>query len=195
MREIILATRNAGKLKEFQAAFSPEGISVVGLTEMEGAPDVVEDGETFADNALIKATVVSSWSGKPVLADDSGIIIDSLPGEFGVKSARQVGNRPYSEVNADILKRLEGVTGNARSARYVAALAYVDVASNHKLVVEGTFEGFIHTAITGTGGFGFDPIFYLPEKGKTVAEIPLEEKGRISHRGKAIALMKQRLSG
>ena len=187
---IILATRNAGKLREFNHAFEGAGITFIGLDEIPGAPDVEETGETYEDNALIKARAVAAFTGKSVVADDSGIEIDAIPGELGVKSARWAGERPYSEVNAVILDRLKDKKGEERAARYVAAIAYVDPVGDSEEIVRATCEGVIHHKQEGEGGFGFDPIFFVPDKDVTMAQLPLNEKNNISHRAKAIIKLK-----
>ncbi len=188
MREIVLATNNEGKLREFNHAFEGSDIRFISLKDIPGAPDVVEDGVTYEDNARLKARAIARFTGRPTVADDSGIEIDAIPGELGVKSARWAGARPYSEVNRDILDRLEG--DENRGARYVAVIVYVDTASGQEESVEGKCEGVIHDRPEGEGGFGFDPIFYLPDYGKTMAQLPLDEKNKISHRAKAIEKIK-----
>ncbi len=191
MREIMLATNNPGKLREFNHAFEGTNIRFISLNEAPGAPEVEETGETYEDNAFLKARAIAEYTGKPTVADDSGIEIEALPGEFAVKSARHAGDRPYSEVNDDILARLEGKEN--RGCRYMVAVVYIDPASGLEEVVHGTCEGIIHDRQTGEGGFGFDPIFYLPEFGKTMAQLHLDVKNRISHRAKAIKKLKKLL--
>jgi len=193
VNEIILATGNKGKLREFNHAFKGGGIKFVSLIEMDGAPDVEETGETYRDNALIKARCVSRSYGAPAVGEDSGIEIDAMPGELGVRSARAWGDKPYSEINEIILDRLKG--SDVRSARYVSAIAFVDPASGEEKVVEGRCEGVIHDRREGDGGFGYDPIFFVPEYGKTMAQLPLDVKNRISHRAKAIEKLKKILPG
>lgn len=187
-REIVLATNNEGKLREFNHAFEGTDIRFVSLKDIPGAPDVIEDGITYEDNARLKARAIAKFTGRPTVADDSGIEIDAIPGELGVKSARWAGGRPYSEVNRDILDRLDG--DNNRGARYIAVIVYVDEASGREESAEGKCEGVIHDKQEGEGGFGFDPIFYLPDYGRTMAQLPLDEKNKISHRAKAIEKLK-----
>jgi len=189
VNEIILATRNKGKLREFNHAFKGDGVRFISLIEIADAPDVEETGETYRDNALIKAKTISASCGKPAVGEDSGIEIDAMPGELGVRSARAWGDKPYSEINEIILDRLKG--SDIRSARYVSAIAFVDPDSGEDKVVEGRCEGVIHYARQGDGGFGYDPIFFLPEYGKTMAELPLDLKNQISHRAKAIEKLKK----
>lgn len=187
-REIVLATNNEGKLREFNHAFEKTDIRFISLKDIPGAPDVVEDGVTYEDNARLKARAIARFTGRPTVADDSGIEIDAIPGELGVKSARWAGARPYGVVNRDILERLKG--GENRGARYVAVIVYVDDANGREESARGECEGVIHDRLEGEGGFGFDPIFYLPDYGKTMAQLPLDEKNKISHRAKAIEKLK-----
>lgn len=188
MREFILATKNEGKVREFNHAFEGTGIRFVSLLDTPSAPDIEEDGATYEENALIKARAIAVSSGRPTVADDSGIEIDAMPGELGVKSARFGIGKSSSEVNEVVLARLKNV--KTRSTRYVCALAFVDPADGREILVTGTCEGIIHDRQEGDGGFGFDPIFYVPEYGKTMAQLPLEAKNRISHRARAIEKLK-----
>ncbi|MBI5814137.1 MAG: RdgB/HAM1 family non-canonical purine NTP pyrophosphatase [Nitrospinae bacterium] len=191
MKKIILATRNEGKLREFNHAFEGTGMVFVSLKDIPGAPEVEEHGDTYAQNALIKARAIAERTGLPTVADDSGIEIAAMPGELGVKSARYAGDRPYAQVNAEILEKLAGTQN--RACRYVCAIAFVDSASGREELVEATCEGVIHTKQEGDQGFGFDPIFLVPEYGKTMAQLPLEAKNSISHRAKAIEKLKKLL--
>ncbi|MBI4667033.1 MAG: RdgB/HAM1 family non-canonical purine NTP pyrophosphatase [Nitrospinae bacterium] len=188
---IALATKNAGKVREFNHAFEGTGITFVSLLDIPNAPDVEEHGETYEENALIKARAIVKATGMPAVADDSGIEIDVMPGELGVFSARFGGDMPASEVNEIVLKRLEGVEN--RACRYVCALAYVEPATGREALVTATCEGIVHDRQEGDKGFGFDPIFFVPEYGKTMAQLPLEVKNRISHRAKAMAKLKAEL--
>lgn len=188
MREFILATKNEGKVREFNHAFEGTGIRFVSLLDTPSAPDIEEDGATYEENALIKARAIAVSSGRPTVADDSGIEIDAMPGELGVKSARFGIGKSSSEVNEVVLARLKNV--KTRSTRYVCALAFVDMSAGREIVVTASCEGIIHDRQEGDGGFGFDPIFYVPEYGKTMAQLPLEAKNRISHRARAIEKLK-----
>lgn len=188
MREFILATKNEGKVREFNHAFEGAGIRFLSLLDTPSAPDIEETGNTYEDNALIKARAVATRTGRATVADDSGIEIDALPGELGVKSARFEAGKSASEVNEIVLARLK--TAKTRSTRYVCALAFVDPAEGREIVATAACEGFIHDRQEGEGGFGFDPIFYVPEFGKTMAQLPLDVKNRISHRAKAIEKLK-----
>ncbi len=193
MPEFILATRNEGKLREFNHAFEGTGVRFVSLKEIPDAPEVEETGDTYQANALLKAKAVAAHTGEPAVGEDSGIEIDAMPGELGVKSARAWGDKPYSEINEIILNRLKGAEN--RGVRYVCAIAYVDPAAGDGKVVEGTCEGIIHDKQEGEGGFGYDPIFFVPEYGKTMAQLPLDVKNRISHRARAIEKLKEILAG
>ena len=188
MREFILATKNEGKVREFNHAFESTGIRFVSLLETPLVPDIEESGITYEENALIKARAVATRTGRPTVADDSGIEIDALAGELGVKSARFGAGKSVSEVNEIVLARLKNA--KTRSTRYVCSLAFVDPSDGREIVVTGTCDGIIHDRQEGEGGFGFDPIFYVPEYGKTMAQLPLEVKNRISHRAKAIEKLK-----
>ncbi len=193
MKELILASRNIGKLREFNHAFKSAGIVFTGLESIPDAPEVEETGETYADNAMLKAKAIAIHIGKPVVAEDSGIEIDAMPGELGVYSARHAGDRPYSEVNADILEKLKG--DNNRGCRYRCSIAMYDPDTKQERTVEGTCTGVIHDRQEGDDGFGYDPIFYIPEYGKTMAQLPLSIKNRISHRARAIEKLKEILCG
>ncbi|MGD9651947.1 MAG: XTP/dITP diphosphatase, partial [Candidatus Dadabacteria bacterium] len=181
--EIVLATGNKGKVKEFEGLLHGIAARIIGLGDLESPPEVVEDGETFMDNALKKARTIAKFSGKPALADDSGLAVDALGGRPGVYSARYSGDDATDEKNID---KLLGELGDAehRSARFVCFLALV-TPDGKETVVSGKCEGVILTERRGSGGFGYDPVFYLPEYGKTMAEIPADLKNQISHRARA----------
>lgn len=191
---IVVATRNPGKVREFAHAFRKLGKEVRSMYEYEGLPDIVEDGLTFADNALIKAKEVADALGMPVLADDSGLCVDRLDGAPGVYSARYAGEGASDEANnrklLDELTRVGAVSSapepSLSPARFVCALVLYDPGSGKAIQSEGSVEGQIVSAPRGTGGFGYDPLFYLPERGKTMAELTLEEKSQISHRAAAL---------
>jgi XTP/dITP diphosphohydrolase len=186
VREIIIATKNAGKVKEFQTLFAEKEVEVKSLLDFENAPDVEETGETFAENAILKAETISNYLNKVVIADDSGLVVDALDGKPGVYSARYAGEHKNDEENiAKVLEELKGVPFEKRTARFHCALA-VSIPCQRTVVVEGTCEGYIAGAPTGTNGFGYDPIFYVPEKQKTMAELSKEEKNKISHRANAL---------
>ncbi len=190
MTKIIIATGNAGKMKEIKSIFNNSKYEVVSMKEEGIAADVDENGATFEENALIKAREIAKISGHIVLADDSGLEVDALNKEPGIYSARYMGeDTPYSVKNANIIERLDGVEFEKRTARFVCAVAAV-YPDGKELVVRETMEGYIEYEEKGTNGFGYDPIFYLKEFDKTSAEISLEEKNEISHRGKAFRAIK-----
>lgn len=188
--KIVIATGNAGKMKEIKSIFNNSEYEVVSMKEEGISADVDENGATFEENALIKAREIAKISGNIVLADDSGLEVDYLNKEPGIYSARYMGeDTPYSIKNANIIERLENVEFEKRTARFVCAVAAV-YPDGKELVVRETMEGYIGYEEKGTNGFGYDPIFYLKEFEKTSAEISLEEKNEISHRGKAFRAIK-----
>ncbi len=201
--KIIFATKNKGKLVEIKEIFKDTSVSIISMEEAGIDMDIVEDGSTFTENAVIKATAVMQASGMPAMADDSGLEIDFLDKQPGVMSARYMGeDTPYSIKNGRILQLLNDVPGEKRAARFVCAIATafpegVDIlpaASKQKLfTTQATIEGLIAYEPKGGGGFGYDPIFYVPELGMTTAELSLEQKNKISHRGKALRQMKTML--
>lgn len=188
--KIVIATGNAGKMKEIKSIFNNSEYEVVSMKEEGISADVDENGSSFEENALIKAREISKLSGNIVLADDSGLEVDYLNKEPGIYSARYMGEEtPYSVKNANIIERLANVEFEKRTARFVCAVAAV-YPDGRELVVRETMEGYIGYEEKGTNGFGYDPIFYLKEFDKTSAEISLEEKNEISHRGKAFRAIK-----
>ena len=192
-KKIIFATGNAGKMREIRAILSDLGLPVLSMKEAGVDLDIVEDGKTFAENAKIKAMAVWKQTGGIVLADDSGLAVDYIGGEPGVYSARYLGEDTSYEIkNQAIIDRLADAKEEERTARFVSAIAAV-LPDGSELVTEGTIEGLIAHEPAGNGGFGYDPIFYLPEYGVTSAEIPIEKKNEISHRGKALEAMKIKL--
>lgn len=194
--KIIFATGNAGKMKEIRMILEDLGAEILSMKEAGISLDIVEDGESYEENALIKARAVAATAqaqGAVVLADDSGLEIDHLGGEPGIYSARYLGEKtPYSVKNADLIRRLEGVADEERTARFVCAIAAV-FPGGKEMAVRANVEGRIGYEERGEHGFGYDPIFYVPEFGKTTAELTEEEKNKISHRGKALRLMKAEL--
>lgn len=193
MVEILFATSNAGKAREVQAMFSDLDVDVKTLKEDGISVDVEENGATFAENALIKAKALAGMTQKIVLADDSGLVVDYLNGEPGIYSARYMGeDTSYDIKNANILERMEGVPDDERSAHFVCAMAAV-MPDGEVICTEGVMEGRIGYEIAGENGFGYDPIFFLPEYNMTSAEISPEEKNAISHRGNALRLMQEEL--
>ena len=192
-KKIVFATGNAGKVKEIRMILADLGMEVLSMKEAGICLDIEEDGTTYEENALIKARAVAAHTDAIVMADDSGLEVDALNKEPGVYSARYLGeDTPYSIKNAEIIKRLEGLEGEQRSARFVCAIATV-FPDKSEVTTRATIEGQIGFEEKGTNGFGYDPIFYVPEFGKTTAELTEEEKNQVSHRGKALELMKKEL--
>ena len=189
---LILATRNPGKVRELASALAAYGFDV--QAPPQDMPDVEETGTTFADNALLKASAAASWTGCPALADDSGLEVDALDKGPGVYSARWLGHdTPYTEKNRMVLEKLREAGAGQRGARFVCAICGV-LENGEVLHTEGVMEGEIAKESSGENGFGYDPIFWLPEYGMTSAQISREEKNRISHRGKALRAMKALLA-
>lgn len=186
--KIIFATGNAGKMKEIRLILEELHVNVISMGEAGFDEEIPEDGDTFAANAELKARAIWNKTGGIVLADDSGLEIDFLNGEPGVYSARYLGDAPYEEKNRIIIERLKEAGKSERTARFVCNIAAI-LPDGTVLHTEATMEGLIAHQITGSGGFGYDPILYLPEYQKTSAELDIKEKNRISHRGKALALM------
>ena len=199
MYKIIFATGNEGKMKEIREildglTFLGEKVQILSMKEAGIDIDIIEDGTTFEENAMIKARAVAGAAKEAiVLADDSGLVIDYLNGEPGIYSARYLGkDTSYRVKNANLVQRLEGVPDEKRSARFVCAIAAV-LPDGRELSTRGTIEGRIGYEEKGLNGFGFDPIFYVPEIGKYTAELSDEDKNRISHRGKALRAIKDEL--
>lgn len=189
--KIIFATGNENKMKEIRMILADLGMPIVSMKEAGIDIDVVEDGTTFEENALIKATEIAKLVPNCiVLADDSGLEIDYLNKEPGIYSARYAGvDTSYDIKNNLLLKRLEGVPDEKRTARFVCAVAAAFPGGSTE-VVRGTIEGIIGYEIAGENGFGYDPIFYLPEYGCTTAELSPEKKNELSHRGNALRAMR-----
>ncbi|MEY8320886.1 XTP/dITP diphosphatase [Lachnospiraceae bacterium 46-61] len=192
MEQIIFATKNKGKIKEVKSILHE--FEIISMEEADITAKIIEDGKTFTENAVKKATEISKITGKITMADDSGLEIDFLDKKPGVYSARYLGeNTPYIEKNNHILHLMENVPEQKRSARFVCAIATV-FPNGKILTTQSTIEGLIAHEIRGENGFGYDPIFFVPEKGKTTAELSSEEKNSISHRGKALQKMKELLA-
>ena len=193
MDKIIFATGNEGKMKEVRMILEDLGLPVLSLKDAGITADVEENGTTFEENAQIKAKAIMEMTGALVLADDSGLEVDALDKEPGIYSARYMGHdTSYHIKNQNIIDRLEGKVGEERSARFVCAIAAA-FPDGRVLITRGTMEGQIGYEEKGENGFGYDPIFYLPEHQCYSAELSLEEKNKLSHRGKALRLMKERL--
>ena len=185
MKELVLASGNKGKLAEFQRLLEGLDVQIHSMKAYPEIGEIVEDGSTFAENALIKARAVCKATGKPAMADDSGLAVDALNGAPGIYSARFAGEqRSDADNNAKVLQLLEGVEDNKRTARFFCVIAIV-LPDGREYTVEGTCEGTILRALRGEGGFGYDPLFYVESLDKTFAELTMEEKNRISHRGNA----------
>ncbi|WEA43930.1 XTP/dITP diphosphatase [Priestia aryabhattai] len=186
MREIIIATKNAGKVKDFETLFSPKGFQVKSLLDFPEMEDVEETGVTFAENATLKAEAISFALNKPVIADDSGLAIDALNGEPGVYSARYAGENKDDNANIEkVLQKLNDVPFEKRTARFHCALA-IAVPGKRTEIVEGTCAGHILEEKRGENGFGYDPIFFVEKWRCSMAELSKEQKNQISHRANAL---------
>ncbi|MGL5434873.1 MAG: XTP/dITP diphosphatase [Lachnospiraceae bacterium] len=190
---IIFATGNEGKMREIRLILGDLGCEILSMKEAGANPEIIEDGLTFAANAEIKARAVWDCTGDIVLADDSGLVVDYLGGEPGIYSARYLGeDTPYEAKNQIILERMNDAREAQRSARFVCNIAAA-MPDGEVLHTESAMEGLIADEPAGSGGFGYDPILYIPEFGMTAAQLPMEQKNRISHRGKALEAMKEKL--
>jgi len=195
MDKIVFATTNEGKVKEIKEILAGFPIEVVSMKEMNITADIEENGATFEENSLIKAREVSKLTGLPAMADDSGLEVDYLNGEPGIYSARYLGrDTDYNYKNNYIIEKLKNAKDEERSARFVCVISLV-LPDGREFIKKGVMEGRIAYEIKGENGFGYDPVFYLPEYGMTSAELSGEEKNKISHRGKALRAMKELISG
>lgn len=192
MSRIVFATGNADKMVEIREIMKDLGMEILSMKEAGVNPEIVEDGSTFEENALIKARAVHALLPDDiVMADDSGLEIDYLNKEPGIYSARYMGeDTSYDIKNGELLRRMEGVPDEKRTARFVCAIAAVFPDGEEKTAL-GTIEGRVGYEIKGEHGFGYDPIFYLPEYGCTTAELEPEKKNEISHRGRGLQQMKK----
>ena len=191
--KIIFATGNKGKVKEIQEILKDLNYEVLTMKEAGIEIAIEENGKTYEENALIKARSVAQHTDAIVMADDSGLEVDAMDKAPGVLSARFMGeDTSYRIKNAEIIRRLEGKEGDERSARFVCAIAAV-FPDKSEVTTRATIEGQIGHEEQGENGFGYDPIFYVPEFGKTTAQLSPEEKNQVSHRGKALRLMKEEL--
>ena len=191
MKKIIFATGNEDKMKEIRRILADPSLEILSLKDAGIHADIDENGKSFEENAMIKAEAISKMTGEIVLADDSGLEIDYLNKEPGIYSARYMGeDTSYDIKNQALIDRLEGVPDEKRTARFVCAIAAA-LPDGSTEVVRGTMEGRIGYEITGENGFGYDPIFYVPEYGCTTAEMTPELKNELSHRGKALRAMKK----
>lgn len=193
LKKIVFATGNKGKVKEIQMILADLGVEVITMKDAGIRIDIEENGTTYEENAMIKARAVAAYTDSIVMADDSGLEIDYLNKEPGVFSARYLGeDTSYRIKNANLISRLNGVPDEKRTARFVCAIAAV-FPDGTEVTTRGTIEGIIGYEEKGSNGFGYDPIFYVPEFGKTTAELSEEEKNQVSHRGNALRLMKEEL--
>jgi len=193
MRKVIFATSNEGKMKEIREIMKDMDIELLSLKDLNLNPDIVENGNSFEENAIIKAKQVMELTGEIVMADDSGIEIEYLGKAPGIYSARFLGeDTPYDIKNQYILDKLAQAKDEERSARFVCAIACA-FPDGKIITSEGIIEGYIAKKISGSNGFGYDPIFYVPEYNCTTAEMPPELKNEISHRGKALRSIKSKL--
>lgn len=196
MKKVVIATNNAHKVEEIRTALDFEGWEFLTLSQCEPYDEPAEDADTFEGNALIKALAAHEHTGLAVLADDSGLAVDALDGAPGVYSARYAGVHGDDAANNEkLLRELEGVSDDRRTARFVCSLAFVD-EDGTQTFASGTIEGRIAHGLSGEGGFGYDPLF-LPDEfagAKSLAEVTQDEKNAISHRGNALRELKEKLS-
>ena len=193
MKSIIFATSNEGKMKEIRLIMQDSGYEVVSLKEAGISADIEENGATFEENAVIKASAIAKLTGELAMADDSGLEVDYMDKAPGIYSARFLGeDTSYDIKNNYILNQLKDVPVPQRSARFVCAIALAR-PDGTSVTKRATIEGYIGFEIRGENGFGYDPIFMVPEYDKTTAELSIEEKNKISHRAKALMAMKEEL--
>lgn len=186
MKEILIATKNKGKIKEFADLFGEKGVKVSSLLDFPTVEDVEETGSTFIENAKIKAETISNHFNKIVVADDSGLSVDALGGKPGVYSARYAGETKSDEANLQkVLKEMEGIPFEKRIAKFHCVLA-VAIPNEETRIFEGTCEGYITEKPEGENGFGYDPIFYILDQKQTMAQLTSDEKNKISHRANAM---------
>ncbi|WKE66173.1 XTP/dITP diphosphatase [Gallaecimonas kandeliae] len=194
MSKIVLATGNAGKVRELDAMLAPLKLHVVAQSEFE-VPEVAETGTTFVENAIIKARHAARITGLPAIADDSGLVVDALGGAPGIYSSRYSGEGATDARNIDkLIGEMQDLPQDARSARFFCCLVYLRHADDPTpIICEGAWEGRIASKAHGQGGFGYDPVFFVPSLGKTAAELSKEEKNAVSHRGQALRALLARL--
>ncbi len=191
--KVVLATHNQGKIREFQKILSEIGWDIISVSELGDIQEPEETGRTFEENALQKARYYANITQFPVLADDSGIIVDILQNKPGIYSARYAGKHGDDKTNNEkLIKDLSTFHGEDRRGHYVCVIALV-WPNGKELTVRGTCEGIIRDFYQGTNGFGYDPLFYIPSLEKTMAELSIEEKNKISHRGHALQLLLNKL--
>ena len=193
VREVVLATRNRNKGEELAALLADMGVTIRTLDEFPDAPDVVEDGDTCEANAIKKARAIAEFTGLPAVADDTGLEVDALDGRPGVYAARYAGEHAtYADNCRKLLLELKGVPRERRTARFVTVAA-IALPSDGVRTAQGILDGLIAEEASGTLGFGYDPVFFVPESGKTLAQLSADEKNRISHRAKAFIRAKELL--
>lgn len=192
MKQIVVATKNKGKVKDFEAIFAPLGYEVKSMFDVAADLDIEETGTTFEENAILKAEGLAQALNTIVIADDSGLAVDALNGEPGVYSARYAGDHDDAANIVKVLENLQGVPTPQRTARFVCCIAIAGPGIETK-TFNGTCEGVITEMEIGENGFGYDPIFYVPALSRTMAQLTAEEKGKISHRGNAIRLLADNL--
>lgn len=183
MKKLVIATKNAGKVQEIVDALADLPFEVVSLQDYPDAPEVEETGASFAENAILKAVAYADFTGELTLADDSGLEVDALDGAPGVFSSRYAPT--VAERNAKLLDAMKDVPDERRAARFRCVVAIVEPGGTAR-TCEDSVEGVVSREPTGTGGFGYDPIFYIPSLGKSMAELSFAEKNAISHRGKTL---------
>ncbi|MFC0469461.1 XTP/dITP diphosphatase [Halalkalibacter kiskunsagensis] len=186
MKELVIATQNKGKIAEFKQILEKKGLIVKSLLDYPDIPDIIEDGTTFSENATKKAETLAKYLNSSVIADDSGLVIDAIDGRPGVYSARYAGETKSDSANIEkVLRELVDVPSEDRTGRFVCVIA-VARPNEQTLIFEGSCEGTIATEPRGSNGFGYDPIFYIPELEKTMAQLTSEEKNVRSHRANAL---------
>ena len=190
MQKVVLATGNPGKVRELADLLAAFGLDIVAQTEL-GVESAEETGLTFIENAILKARHAAQLTGLPALADDSGLAVNALSGAPGIYSARYAGEEASDQQNLEkLLQALENTPNGQRQAQFHCVLVYLRHASDPTpLVFHGSWDGEITRTAAGNGGFGYDPVFYVPALGKTAAELTKAEKGKVSHRGKALTLL------
>jgi len=194
IRELVLATRNRHKGEELAAILGDLGMTIRTLDEFPDAPEVVEDGDTCEANAIKKARAIAEFTGLPAVADDTGLEVDALGGRPGVYAARYAGEDATYEDNCrKLLRELAGVPREQRTARFLTVAA-IALPSDGVRVTQGTLDGMIAEEVRGALGFGYDPVFLIPELGKTLAQLTADQKNKISHRAKAFAKVREILS-
>jgi XTP/dITP diphosphohydrolase len=194
INSLVLATANRHKAEEIQALLNDMEIPILTLNEFPNFPGVKEDGETCQENAIKKAKVTAAFTGHWALADDTGLEVDALEGRPGVYAARYAGEQATYEENCKkLLQELQGVPSDQRTARFITVVALSNPKGQTE-IVEGVLEGTITQECQGTGGFGYDPVFYVSQSGKTLAEMTFAEKNRMSHRARAVTNAKSLLT-